>query len=112
MKLIKGSILGLVLVAMAGLIGSAFTLKEMEGVKKNPTFYYYLLRESGNPYMESDYTVREEYPPAPCGGDSEVCWIKAEDNGNEEPEITEELEGEIDDALSGHDDTDNVKLRN
>ncbi len=96
MKKFKGSLLGLLLIVMAGLFAMAFTTNSMAAEKETPTFYYYLLQTGGDPYTEADYTVRQSSPPMPCGGENEVCWIKAEDNGFGEPAITTEVESEID----------------
>ena len=112
MKIFQRGLLGLLLVALAGMLSMAFTVKAPKTEKKETTFYYYILKENGDLYTESDYTVREEEAPMPCGGDADVCWIKAEDNGFSEPDITPGLEDEIGDALSGHSDSDNVKLKN
>lgn len=111
MRLFK-NLFSVMLIVMAGTLAMAFTANVQLKEEKDTTFYYYILKEGGDPYTESDYTVREEEAPMPCGGDADVCWIKAEDNGFGEPEITTGLEDEIDDALSGHADTDNVKLKN
>ncbi len=112
MKLFKTSFFSLLLIALAGMLAMAFTEKKQTTKKKTDTFYYYTLVADGDPYTPSDYTVREDEEPMPCGGDADVCWIKAEDNGYGIPDITGALEEEIGDALSGHADTDNVKLKN
>ena len=113
MQFIKQKLLLAIVVTVALIGGSAFVVLQQSSTKNLPTFYYYQLKPNGNPYVESDYTVRLETPPMPCGGSSDVCWIKAEDNGNEEPEITAPLEAEIDEALTvNFEDSENVKLRN
>jgi hypothetical protein len=78
--------------------------------KATQTFYY-ILKQNGDPLVESDYTTRVSNPPLPCGGDQSVCWIAASDNGSGLPDIDNTLEDEINFALDHHTDTDNVKLR-
>lgn len=113
MKLFKTSFFSLLLIALAGMLAMAFTEKKQTTTKKKTdTFYYYYLKADGNAHTASDYTERVEEEPMPCGGDADVCWIKAEDNGYGIPDITTELHEEIDDALGGNADTDNVKLKN
>jgi hypothetical protein len=113
MHVIKQKLALLVLAAAVLVGGSAFALLGDVQAEKTSTLYYYILKTNGDPFVESDYTVREEQAPMPCGGDSEVCWIVAEDNGNGEPEITPALEAEIEEALTvTFEDSDHVKLRN
>ena len=111
MKLLNGKLLAFVVIA-AGIMGSAFVINKNATEKKDPTFFFYILKPGGNPLVEEDYTVREEEMPSPCNGDSEVCWIIAEDNGNEQPDITGPLQTEIENALLSGIPSTNVELRN
>lgn len=109
MKKIKLFLLPLLLIAVVTLF--SFTNKK-EQAAGNTDVHFYILSNGGDPYTEADYTVRVEEMPASCGGDDEVCWIRATDNGNGEPQIDGTLSAEIFDALDDNLESTNVKLKN
>lgn len=108
MKILKFGLLPVLLLAVVALF--AFTPKASTGTTSTEEFFYFL-KPGGDPLVEEDYTTREEMQPPSCGGDDAICWIKATDNGNGEPAIDVALATEISAALTGHADSDNVKLK-
>jgi hypothetical protein len=96
--------------ALVLVTASAFTFVQKTEAKKDTT-YFYRLMNGGNPLVESHYTTKYSVAPDPCEGDDTVCWIEAEDNGSDQPEITSTLEDEIEDALFYHTNGEHVILR-
>ncbi|TMI63731.1 MAG: hypothetical protein E6H07_13255 [Bacteroidetes bacterium] len=96
---------------MVILSASAFTLIDKNENAKKDTTYFYRLKAGGDPLEEADYTTKYTQAPDPCTGDDYVCWIEAEDNGSNQPEITGAMVTEIGNALFYHTNTDHVILK-
>jgi len=65
---------------------------------------------SGDPTQSENYVLSGSAAPD-CGGDQQVCAIRALDNGFDQPEITSTLAAEINAAVSNNTPSANVGLR-
>lgn len=63
----------------------------------------------GDRTLPENYTLFGSSAPG-CSGTEEVCAIKAMDNGNQQPEITAQLESEINAAIVNDTPSANVSL--
>ena len=106
LKLAFGIAAVLVTVSVA-LATSAFKAPQPGSPRVEQWFEY----QSGPVDQPSSYTLSGSSSPG-CGGTDQVCAIKAMDNGNEQPELTEELISEINAALANPQSSHpNVELR-
>ena len=73
------------------------------------TEQWYQYDGSGDRTLPENYTFFGSSAPG-CTGTEEICAVRAMDNGNQQPEITEDLKDEINAAISSDTPTVNVSL--
>lgn len=71
---------------------------------------WFSLNPNGNPTQPSNYTLQGSEPT--CTGNSQICAVQAENDGNNRPELTEELKDEMIEALHDRASSTNVSLKN
>jgi|GEM_PF-5158916 len=96
-----------VAVVVAAGICSAFTSVPQKAQLQEQWFEY---NGSGDRTQSENYSLLEGTPSS-CGGEDEVCAIRAMDNGFEQPDINSALVVEINAAIGNKTESQNVHLQ-